>query len=160
MIEQIRQTIRDVKDFPKPGINFKDINPLLRSAYFKEAVKLMGEMCVKPEYWVGIESRGFVFASALAMEFGGGILLCRKRNKLPPPVVSVDYELEYGHDRLEVNPGTGKVVLVDDVLATGGTLLAAESLLIKAGYTVLDRIVLINIKSLNSVPQVKSLIEY
>ena len=117
-------------------------------------------MCVKPEYWVGIESRGFVFASALAMEFGGGILLCRKRNKLPPPVVSVDYELEYGHDRLEVNPGTGKVVLVDDVLATGGTLLAAESLLIKAGYTVLDRIVLINIKSLNSVPQVKSLLEY
>lgn len=160
MPQDFKSLITDVPDFPKPGILYRDITPLLKSDQFRQVVKHLGELCPKPDYWVGIESRGFIFASALAMEFGGGIILCRKRSKLPPPVISIDYELEYGSDHLEVNPGKGEVVLVDDVLATGGTLVAAEQLLIKAGYTIKDKLVLINLKYLNTMKNIKSLIDY
>lgn len=160
MIEQIKNQIIEVPDFPIPGVNFKDISQLLKSKYFKEAVQMMGEKVEIPEYWIGIESRGFIFASALSMLFGGGLVLCRKRNKLPPPKIAIEYQLEYGTDVLEIKPGNGKVVLVDDVLATGGTMQAAEQLAINAGYTVSDQLVLINLKFLNSNHLVKSLIDY
>jgi adenine phosphoribosyltransferase len=77
---------------------------------------------------------------------GGGLVLCRKKGKLPPPVVSQSYSLEYGEDILEIQPGTGKVVIVDDVYATGGTMNAVEQLCVKAGYTVVDKLVLIDLK--------------
>jgi adenine phosphoribosyltransferase len=160
ILQQIKNEIRDVPDFPLPGILFRDISGLLKSPLFREAVRLMGQKVQIPEYWAGIESRGFIFASALAMHYGGGVVLCRKKNKLPPPVVSVDYSLEYGMDRIEAGPGTGKVVLVDDVLATGGTMLAADRLLKEAGYSLQDKLVLINLKYLNSIQDVKSLIDY
>lgn len=160
LIQQIRNEIRDVPDFPLQGILFRDISGLLKSSLFREAVKLMGQKVEMPEYWAGIESRGFIFASALAMHFGGGVVLCRKKNKLPPPKVSVEYALEYGVDRIEAGRGVGKVVIVDDVLATGGTMMAAERLMNEAGYTVTDKLVLINLQYLNKLTDVKSLIDY
>lgn len=160
MLNNIKNQITEIKDFPKPGILFRDITPLLQSEYFKEAITLMGNKVKTPKYWVGIESRGFIFASALSMIFGGGVILCRKKGKLPPPVVSVDYSLEYGIDTLQVKPGEGDVVIVDDVLATGGTLTAVEELLSRAGYNVVDILVLINLTSLNVKSNVKHLLNY
>jgi adenine phosphoribosyltransferase len=160
MLEQIKNEILEVVDFPIPGVNFKDISQLLKSKYFKEAVVLMGEKVELPDYWIGIESRGFIFASALSIHFGGGLVLCRKKGKLPPPKIALDYQLEYGTDTLEIKPGRGTAVIVDDVLATGGTMNAAEELAINAGYNVKDKLVLINLKFLNSDHSVKSIIDY
>jgi adenine phosphoribosyltransferase len=86
--------------------------------------------------------------------------MCRKKGKLPPPIVSETYSLEYGEDTLEIQPGTGKVVIVDDVYATGGTMDAVEKLCIKAGYTVIDKLTLIDLKYLHGKTNVKSLIQY
>ncbi len=160
MLENIKNEIVDVADFPIPGVNFKDISHLLKSKHFKEAIILMGEKVAIPDYWIGIESRGFIFASALSMHYGGGLVLCRKKGKLPPPKIALDYQLEYGTDTLEIKPGQGNAVIVDDVLATGGTMNAAEQLASNAGYTVTDKLVLINLKFLNSDTSVKSIIEY
>jgi len=160
MLENIKNEIVDVADFPIPGVNFKDISHLLKSKHFKEAIILMGEKVAIPDYWIGIESRGFIFASALSMHYGGGLVLCRKKGKLPPPKIALDYQLEYGTDTLEIKPGQGNAVIVDDVLATGGTMNAAEQLALNAGYTVTDKLVLINLKFLNSDLSIKSLIEY
>lgn len=85
MLEQIKNEILEVADFPIPGVNFKDISQLLKSKYFKEAIILMGEKVELPDYWIGIESRGFIFASALSIHFGGGLVLCRKRENYHHP---------------------------------------------------------------------------
>ncbi len=151
--------IQEVPDFPKPGVTFKDISPLLRSGHFPSAVQEMKNLVEPPDYWVGIDSRGFIFASAFAGQ-GGGLILCRKKGKLPPPVVREEYELEYGSDILEIQPGNGKVVIVDDVYATGGTMQAVERLCSQAGYDVIDRVVLIDLKFLHAPCDVKSLIQY
>jgi len=151
--------IQEVPDFPKSGVSFKDISPLLRSGHFPAVVREMRDLVEAPDYWVGIDSRGFLFASAFAIE-GGGLILCRKKGKLPPPVVREEYALEYGSDTLEIQPGSGKVVIVDDVYATGGTMNAVERLCIKAGYHVIDRVVLIDLKFLHAPIDVKSLIQY
>jgi adenine phosphoribosyltransferase len=160
MLESIKNEIVDVADFPILGVNFKDISQLLKSKYFKDAIKLMGEKVEIPDYWIGIESRGFIFASALSMHYGGGLVLCRKKGKLPPPKIALEYQLEYGTDTLEIKQGDGKAVIVDDVLATGGTMNAAEQLALNAGYNVTDKLVLINLKFLNSELSIKSLIDY
>ena len=130
-----KKYINEVQDFPKDGISFKDISPLLADrTVFKKVIDEMGKLVAHtfmkekhtwldvPDYWIGIESRGFLFATALSYAFGGGVVMCRKGGKLPPPVVHSEYGLEYGNDSLEIKPGTGKAVIVDDVLATGGTL--------------------------------------
>jgi len=160
MLENIKNEIVDVADFPILGVNFKDISQLLKSKYFKDAIKLMGGKVEIPDYWIGIESRGFIFASALSMHYGGGLVLCRKKGKLPPPKIALEYQLEYGTDTLEIKQGDGKAVIVDDVLATGGTMNAAEQLALNAGYNVTDKLVLINLKFLNSELSIKSLIDY
>ena len=117
-----------------------------------------------PDYWIGIDARGFIFASALATYCGGGIVLCRKKGKLPPPVISESYDLEYGTSTLEMKEGSGTAVIVDDVLATGGTLQAVNNLTKKAGYEVLGNIVLIDLKYVPRVEdfniEVGSLISY
>ena len=139
--------VTEVMDFPKKGISFKDISPLLANeGVFKSAIRDMGKRVRIPDYWVGIDARGFIFASALSMYYGGGMVLCRKKHKLPPPTERWSYNLEYGTATLEMKEGNGEVVIVDDVLATGGTLQATNWLAKKSGYDVVGNIVLIDLK--------------
>jgi adenine phosphoribosyltransferase len=145
-----------VPDFPKPGILFRDISPLLASpAAFKEAIAQMGSLAQEFEYThiLGIESRGFIFGSALAHHIHKGLALARKPNKLPLATHKEFYGLEYGTDSLEIQqstlPKNAKVLLIDDVLATGGTLIAANKLLLSAGFEVCGAVTLLEIASLN-----------
>ena len=138
--------ITEVPDFPIEGVNFKDISPLLANQkLFEECIDKMGMLVDMPDYWVGIDARGFIFASALSMIHGGGVVMCRKAGKLPPPIAIHEYKTEYSEDVLEMKIGTGSVVVVDDVLATGGTLQAVNDLCQTAGYTVIDNLVLIDL---------------
>ena len=155
----------EVPDFPIKGVNFKDISPLLADReMFRSAVVDMGRLVVNPDYWIGIDARGFLFASALSMVFGGGVIMCRKKGKLPPPVVSESYSLEYGTATLQIKEGNGSAVIVDDVLATGGTLRVVNNLAKEAGYDVKDNLVLIDLRYVPTVVDlnldVKSLIQY
>jgi adenine phosphoribosyltransferase len=127
--------IRDVPDFPKPGIVFKDITPLLQdSAGFRAAIDALQQLVApwQPDLILGIESRGFLFASALAYALGKGVVIVRKPGKLPSKSVRQTYALEYGTDTLEMHAdairGGERVAIVDDVLATGGTAKATVDL--------------------------------
>jgi adenine phosphoribosyltransferase len=144
-----------VPDFPKPGILFRDISPLLANpAAFKEAILQLDVLAKQFDYThiLGIESRGFIFGSALAHHAHKGLALARKPNKLPLASHRENYGLEYGSDALEIQQSTlpkeAKVLLLDDVLATGGTLIAANTLLHKAGFQVCGAITLLEITSL------------
>jgi adenine phosphoribosyltransferase len=146
----LKSYIRNVPDFPQPGILFRDISPLLRQA-FGETIEELSAL-LDPQEWsqvdaiAGIESRGFILASALALRHGKGFVLVRKKGKLPPPVVELAYGLEYGTGVLEMQAGSGRLLLVDDVLATGGTLMASAALAERAGYSVLQSIVLVDLQ--------------
>jgi adenine phosphoribosyltransferase len=133
-------SVRDVPDFPKPGIGYKDITPLLNDAQaFAQAIEAMAEpiRTLLPTHIMGLESRGFIFGSALAQKLGLGFVPARKPGKLPMPTFSEAYGLEYGEDRLEVHQDAFKagdrVLIVDDVLATGGTAAAARRLVERTG---------------------------
>ena len=134
-IDELKAVVRDVPDFPKPGILFKDITPLLaQPRAFGSVVELLVERVEKHrgEGIVAIESRGFIFGAALAVRLGLPLQLVRKPGKLPYKTVSMSYELEYGSDKVEIHvdaiePDTPYVV-VDDVIATGGTAAAAAEL--------------------------------
>ena len=145
-----------VPDFPKPGILFRDISPLLANpAAFKEAIAKLNELAQSFDYThiLGIESRGFIFGAALAHHAHKGLALARKPNKLPLASHREFYGLEYGQDSLEIQkstlPNHARVLLLDDVLATGGTLIAADKLLRNAGFTVCGAITLLEIGALN-----------
>jgi adenine phosphoribosyltransferase len=145
-----------VPNFPKPGILFRDISPLLANpAAFKEALAQMEALAQSFDYThiLGIESRGFIFGSALAHHAHKGLALARKPNKLPLATHKEFYGLEYGSDYLEIQqsslPADAKVLLIDDVLATGGTLIAANKLLRNAGFEVCGAITLLEISFLN-----------
>ena len=146
----LRQLISDVPDFPRPGIMFRDISPLLRE-HLDATVQALDALMTEAEWsrvdaLAGIESRGFILGAALAVRRRKGFVLVRKQGKLPPPVVDVAYELEYGSSVLEMQCGRGRVALVDDVLATGGTMTASADLCIRAGYEVNALIALIDLK--------------
>lgn len=148
--------IPQVPDFPKPGIVFRDISPLLaHPEAFRQAIRQLNTLADRFEYThiLGIESRGFIFGSALAYAADKGLILARKPNKLPLASHRESYGLEYGHDALEIQaatlPGEATVLLLDDVLATGGTLIAAHKLLTKAGYRVVGAMTLLEITGLN-----------
>ena len=158
--------ITEVPDFPEEGVNFKDISPLLANEeVFGDAIVEMRNLTHKvPDYWIGIDARGFIFASALATYCGGGVVMCRKSGKLPPPVTRKRYQLEYGTEWVEMKEGTGTAVIVDDVFATGGTLQATNDLAVMAGYDVIDNLVLTDLLYVPRVKdfdlEVRSLIQY
>lgn len=152
----LKDHIRGVPDFPKPGILFYDISTLLRHAEaWQAAVEQMAGVvrAYRPTVLAGIESRGFLLAAPLALKLGCGFIMLRKRGKLPGPVTGLDYALEYGTDRIEIQsdavaPGD-RVVLVDDLLATGGTMKAGIELLQKMGADVAAAAALIELTFLN-----------
>jgi len=139
----LREHIRGIPDFPKPGILFYDISTLLRHAgAWRTAMARLAAIIAphKPDMLAGIESRGFLVAAPLALELGLGFIMLRKPRKLPGLTIGLNYALEYGTDRIEmqadaVQPGM-RVVVLDDLLATGGTMAAGISLLRQAGATV------------------------
>jgi adenine phosphoribosyltransferase len=149
----LKSHIAAVPDFPKPGILFRDIMPLLKT-HFEPTIAAMDGLLTTAEWAevdaiVGIESRGFILGAPLALRHGKGFIPVRKQGKLPPPVASLAYQLEYGTATVEMQPGSGRVVIVDDVLATGGTLTAAAEICRRAGYEVKALIALID---LNLIP--------
>jgi adenine phosphoribosyltransferase len=149
----LRDYIVDVPDFPKPGIVFRDISPLLRN-HFSETIRQLANLLTKEE-WAdidiigGIESRGFILAAGLAAIKHKGFVKIRKQGKLPGQVIQRKYHLEYGEDALEMQPGSGKMLIVDDVLATGGTLVTAAELAKESGHQIMGFVCLINLTYLN-----------
>lgn len=142
MNDDLKALIRTIPDFPKPGIQFRDITTLLLDARgFATAIERMAAGTRGPvDLVAGIEARGFLFAAALAVPLGAGVLLIRKDGKLPGVTIAEDYALEYGSDRIAIHadacaPGK-RVLLVDDLIATGGTARAAVRLLRKAGAVI------------------------
>ena len=154
---KLERYIRDVRDFPRPGIVFKDITPLLAdAAALRECVVRLAAPFrgAGIETVCGIESRGFIFGAALARELGAGFVPIRKPGKLPARTLGADYALEYGSDRLEIHadalaPGR-RTLLVDDVVATGGTLLAARRLIAELGAELAAATVVIELEFLKA----------
>ena len=153
-LEYAYSKIFDVPDFPKPGILFKDITPVLQDPRaFNDAVEDLASHLNGANIVAGIESRGFIFAAAIAAKYNLGLVLLRKPGKLPRKTHVVQYQLEYGFDSLEIHQDAlGKndsVLLIDDVLATGGTLLAGSELIAKTGAKLTNCAVFIEISALN-----------
>ena len=148
--------IRTVQDFPKPGICFYDLTPLFMGniELLTDALvaSIPAEKLAEVDSFVAVEARGFVLASLLAQRLGKGLLLVRKTGKLPPPVVGVGYSLEYGMDRLEMSADVQaqKIIIVDDVLATGGTLKAVKQLVNKCEHEVLGASVFLDLPDLHN----------
>ena len=171
---ELKSLIRDIPDFPQPGIMFRDITTLLNNAQgLRHTIDRLTEECktanLAPDYIVGMESRGFIFATPLAYQLDAGFVPVRKPGKLPAPVYSATYELEYGKDRLEIHqdaiaPGS-KVLIVDDLLATGGTAKATWDLLSQLQADVIGfafAIELLALEGKNKLPDVPliSLLKY
>mgnify|MGYP001583951809 FL=1 len=162
-MEDFKKFIRDIPDFPSKGIVFKDITPLLSNGKkFKELIDVFYERYKdkKLDKIVGIEARGFIFGSALAVKLGVGFVPVRKKGKLPYKTVSCSYELEYGQDTLEmhqdaINPND-RVVLIDDLLATGGTASAVAGMITKFSGKIIEIAFFINLTFLNGKDKLKN----
>jgi len=153
--EDIKALVRTVPDFPKPGILFRDITTVLRDGEgFGATVRLLAEGAAasRPSAIAAIEARGFIFGAGVAAQLGLGLIPVRKAGKLPVSAIGIDYALEYGADRLEIDPGAvspgERIVLIDDLIATGGTALAAASLLRRAGAEVARALFVIDLPDL------------
>lgn len=156
VVERVKDTIRSIKDFPKPGIMFRDITTALKDA---QTLKLMVDfLCAqfkgeKIDYVVGMESRGFIFGMPVAYNLNAGFIPVRKPNKLPAKTIKETYELEYGTDALEIHEDAFKkgdrVLIVDDLLATGGTAAAACNLVARTGAEIIGCGFIIELKDLN-----------
>ena len=159
--DDLKALIRTVPDFPKPGIQFRDVTTLLLDAAgFAAAIERLAEAVgEKPDLVAGIEARGFVVAAALAVRLGAGLLLVRKAGKLPGATIAEEYALEYGTDSLAMHvdacaPGA-KVLIADDLLATGGTALAAARLVRRAGGTVTGATFIVDLPELGGGSRLK-----
>lgn len=157
---KIKDAIRNIPDFPKPGIQFKDITTLLLDhGTFSESIDIFCDEFKNSEIdvIVGIESRGFIFGSPLALQLGCPFAIARKPGKLPAETVAVEYELEYGMDKIEIHKDAigqdEKVLIVDDLIATGGTAKAVGKLVERAGGKIAGYAFLINLADLNGVGQ-------
>jgi adenine phosphoribosyltransferase len=162
-ITNIRNAIRDIPDFPKPGIVFKDITPLLGNGpLFGKTIDLLADRYrgQKIDTVLGIESRGFIIGAALAYKLGAGFGVVRKPGKLPYETHSASYELEYGKDTLEIHidalPRNARVVIADDLIATGGTAAATAELVSKLGGTVVECAFVIELAFLNGRKKLQS----
>jgi adenine phosphoribosyltransferase len=153
----LKALIRDIPDFPQPGIVFRDITTLLANGDgLRYTIDSLTEKCrsldLTPDYIVGMESRGFIFGTPLAYQIGAGFIPVRKPGKLPAAVHTVEYELEYGTDKLEIHQDAlhkgSRVLIVDDLIATGGTAAATSQLLQKIGAEVLGFAFIIELKGL------------
>lgn len=170
--EILRNAIRSIPDFPKPGILFRDISPLLENAaYFRQTIDLLAAASAgtNPSKIVGLDARGFIFGAALAYKLGVGFVPVRKKGKLPSATISHSYELEYGSAELEIHCDSiqkgESVIVVDDLLATGGTAGAALHLLDRLGARVLRLLVVIELEFLHGrsalgTNEVRSLVRY
>ena len=163
MLDKLRAGIRDVPDFPKKGVIFKDITPILSDrALFRASIDLFLEQCrgKKIDKIVGIDARGFLFGSTVAYELGVGFVPIRKHGKLPYKTEIAKYSLEYGEAEMEMHIDAmmrgERVVLVDDLLATGGTSAAAAALIAKVGGELLEAQFLIELEFLNGRKQLES----
>ena len=162
--DELRQRIRDIPDFPKTGILFRDITPLLSDGRaFRQAIDSIGERYLnrKVDVVVGVEARGFIMGSALAYKLGAGNVLVRKEGKLPFRTNRTTYALEYGTDTLEIHqdaitPGQ-RVVVADDLLATGGTISAAAELVRQLGGEIVELAFLIELTPLKGRDRLKGL---
>ncbi|MDR7103103.1 adenine phosphoribosyltransferase [Croceicoccus sp. BE223] len=158
----LKDLVRTIPDHPKPGIMFRDISTLmLEGEAFGAAIDRLASLLDgdRPDLIAGIEARGFVFASALAYKLGCGVLMLRKRGKLPGTTISIEYALEYGTDMLEMHddacgPGAN-VVLVDDLIATGGTAMAAVELLRGRGARVEQALFVIDLPELGGAERLR-----
>jgi adenine phosphoribosyltransferase len=144
-MDSIKNKIRTIPNFPKEGIMFRDITTLLLDAHgLEEVIEIFAKRYAdkKIDYVAGIESRGFIFGGALAKELGVGFVPIRKKGKLPGEVISEEYELEYGNDCIEIHKDALKegdnVLIIDDLIATGGTALASCNLIEKAGGKIVE----------------------
>ena len=160
---EIEKFIRSIKDFPKEGITFRDITPLLQNAKaFELAIEHMADLVNGREvdYFVGIEARGFIFASALSMKLSTGLVVIRKPGKLPFVTINASYDLEYGQDSLEIHKDAisegKKVIIVDDLLATGGTAEAAGNLIRQLEADLVGYLFLIELKALGGADKLDS----
>lgn len=161
-LDELRALVRTVPDFPKPGILFRDVTTLMRDgAGFRAAIAHMSDRAAGADAQViaGIDARGFIFGAAIAASLGLGFIPVRKPGKLPVPVLSTDYALEYGTGTLEIDPDTvtagSRVVLVDDLIATGGTALAAARLLRLAGGHVAASLFVIDLPDLGGAARLR-----
>ena len=152
--ELVRTHLSEVQDFPEEGVLFRDITPLLADGHaFAELIRLLADHYRgRIDAVAGLESRGFILAAPLATALGIGMITVRKGGKLPGPVICIDYELEYGKARMELNPGLveegARVLVVDDVLATGGTAAASVRLLEQCGAKVEAVAILLELEAL------------
>ena len=161
--DQLKDLVRSVPDFPAPGVLFRDITTLIAHADgLRAAVGHLAERARanRTEAIAGMEARGFIFGAAVAIELGVGFVPVRKPGKLPVATIGVDYDLEYGKDRLEVDPTAirpgQRVAIVDDLIATGGTALAAAQLLRRAGATVADALFVIDLPDLGGADRLRA----
>ncbi|MDO5729090.1 MAG: adenine phosphoribosyltransferase [Actinomycetaceae bacterium] len=150
----IRDNLREIPDFPEPGVLFRDITPLLANGTaFSELIESLAQHYRgRVDAIAGLESRGFILAAPLATALGIGMITVRKAGKLPGPVIGVDYELEYGQARMELRPDSvekgSRVLIIDDVLATGGTAAAAVKLIEQCEAEVVAVAVLLELEAL------------
>lgn len=160
--EDLKDLVRSIPDFPKPGILFRDVTTLMSSGPgFAAAVAMLSDKATAAgaQAIAGIEARGFIFGAAVAARAGLGFIPIRKFGKLPVPVLAIDYALEYGVDTLEVDPGAirdgSKVVLMDDLIATGGTALAAVELIRRAGGLIDQSLFLVDLPDLGGAARLR-----
>jgi adenine phosphoribosyltransferase len=160
---ELKTLVRTVPDFPNPGIQFRDITTLIGHHHgMASSVRHLAELAnaAGADKIAGMEARGFIFGAAVAVQLGIGFVPVRKPGKLPIDTIGIDYALEYGTDRLEMDPGAvepgQKVVMVDDLIATGGTALASATLLRKAGAAVSHALFVIDLPDLGGADRLRA----